>query len=202
VGHVNRASGAAVLAVAVCLSACAAAPLTNSPRHVNQRPRARALTVVRPTRTSATASTTTTLPPLAVVNVKPRDKARRVGPSAPVVITYNRPPGLAAALPTLSPTTDGQWRRFGTELVFKPTGYWQPATTYRVSVAIRGAKSTTIKFTTRLPSTLALQQYLAILGYIPLRFTPTGEVPNRMAVLEREPTSPNLAAQVQSAGVF
>ena len=86
--------------------------------------------------------------------------------------------------------------------MFKPAGYWQPATTYRVSVPAPGTKPSTAKFTTLLPSTLVLQQYLAMLGYLPLRFTPSGDVPNRKAVLKREPTSPNLVPQVESAGVF
>ena len=90
--------------------------------------------------------------------------------------------------------------------MFKPTGYWGPGATYRVSIPVPAgtpaAASTVVKFSTALPSVLALQQYLAMLGYLPLRFTPTGDTPNRKAVLEREPTSPNLVPQVPAAGVF
>ena len=112
-----------------------------------------------------------------------------------MVITYNRPPGGAVSFPTISPTTEGRWLRSGpTELMFKPAGYWQPATTYRVSVPVPGTKSATAKFTTRLPSTLVLQQYLAMLGYLPLRFTPSGDVPNRKAVLERDADQPKPGA--------
>ena len=39
-----------------------------------------------------------------------------------------------------------------------------------------------------------------MLGYLPLRFTPSGDVPNRKAVLKWAPTSPNLVPQVESAG--
>lgn len=192
-----------IFVIVLCLTACASAPQTRFRSDKSQGPRERTLPAVRRTTTSPTASTTTTLPPLAVVSMAPKKSERNVGPSTPVVITYNRPPGSTVSFPTISPTTEGRWLRSGpTELMFKPAGYWQPATTYRVSVPAPGTKSATAKFTTRLPSTLVLQQYLAMLGYLPLRFTPSGDVPNRQAVLEREPTRPNLLPQVESAGVF
>ncbi len=191
-----------VFVVALCLAACASASTTKFRGHQSQGSRPGTLSAVRPT-TSAPAPTTTRLPPLAVVKIAPENNARKVGPSTPVVITYNHPPGGAMSYPTISPIIEGRWSRSGrTELMFKPAGYWQPATTYRVSVPVPGTKTATVKFTTRLPSTLVLQQYLAMLGYLPLRFTPSGDVPNRKAVLKREPTSPNLVPQAQSAGVF
>ena len=191
-----------VFVVALCVTACASAPVTKFRGHQSQGPRARTLFAVRPT-TSAAASTTTTLPPLAVVKVVPENNARKVGPRTPVVITYNRPPGGGVSYPTILPITAGRWLRSGpTQLMFKPAGDWQPATTYRVSVPLSRTKTAAAKFTTRLPSTLVLQQYLAMLGYLPLRFTPSGDVANRKAVLKREPTSPNLVPQVESAGAF
>ena len=59
-----------------------------------------------------------------------------------------------------------------------------------------------VKFTTRLPSTLALQQYLAMLGYLPLRFTPVHDFPNHRAVLTGEPASPSRVPQVPTDWVF
>ena len=194
---------ALVLIVAVCVAACSSSPLAKHRGDANHQQPAHAVSAVRRTTTSAPASTTTTLPPLAVVNVDPRDNARKVAPSTPVIITYNRPPGRPISYPTISPVTPGQWSRSGpAEVVFKPAGYWRPGTTYRVALSVPGGKSTTVKFTTRLPSTLALQQYLAMLGYLPLRFTPAGYVLNRRAVLKREPPSPSRVPQVPTNGVF
>src|SRR5579875_2279659 len=150
----------------------------------------------------APATSTTRLPALAVAKVSPADRAQGVGPSTPVVVTYNRSPGPAVPTPTISPPAPGHWQRTGpAQLTFTPTGYWQPGTTYRVSVPLPG-RHRVVRFTTGLPSLLALQQYLAILGYLPLRFTPTGQIPNRKAVLAHEPTEPYLVPWAPSPGVF
>jgi peptidoglycan hydrolase-like protein with peptidoglycan-binding domain len=123
------------------------------------------------------------------------------------VVTYDRAPSLGVPRPTISPNAPGHWARGAADqLVFEPTGYWEPGTTYRVLVPAPGgtlpAADAVVTFTTALPSVLTLQQYLAMLGYLPLRFTPTGDIPNRKAVLQREPTSPNVVPQVPAAGVF
>ena len=194
---------ASALIVAAGLTACAPLGVTKSRGDASLRARAREPSTTRQTTTPVTASSTTTLPPLAVVKTAPTDNASKVGPSVPIIVAYNRSPGRAASLPTISPITAGRWRGAGTsELVFKPAGYWEPGTTYRVSIPVPGTKNKMVKFTTRLPSTLLLQQYLATLGYLPLRFTPTGDIPNRKAVLERAPSSPNLVPQMPAAGVF
>ncbi|HMK98391.1 MAG TPA: L,D-transpeptidase family protein [Acidimicrobiales bacterium] len=194
-------------------------------------------TPVPTTTTTVPTTTTTTVPPLTVLQVTPTDNAKGVGFYAPLVVTYNRPPGTAVPLPTISPATPGRWARKGDQLVFKPTAHWEVGATYRISVPLGGGASpcqpsmvfrravywelgasyrasvpigggtwpcqaSVAKFSVALPSVLALQQYLAMLGYLPLRFTPTGEVPNRKAVLEREPTGPNLLSLVPVAGTF
>ncbi|MGA3217926.1 MAG: L,D-transpeptidase family protein [Acidimicrobiales bacterium] len=164
-------------------------------------------TTTTATTTTMATTTTTTLPPVVVLKVTPANKAKGVGPRTPVVVTYNRAPGAGAPRPTISPSTPGHWAQAGTDrLVFKPTGYWGPGTSYQVSVPVPGGTlgtaNTVVKFSTGLPPVLALQQYLAMLGYLPLRFTPTGDVPNRKAVLQREPTSPNLVPQDPAAGVL
>jgi peptidoglycan hydrolase-like protein with peptidoglycan-binding domain len=83
----------------------------------------------------------------------------------------------------------------------KPAGFWRPGITYRVTVPL-GSRAAVVEFTTRLPSVLALQQYLAMLGYLPLRFTPTGDIPNRRAVLAKEPAAADLVPQVPAPGIF
>lgn len=193
-------------------------------------PRLTTTSTTSPTTTSTTipTTTTTTLPPLAVVKVSPASRSKGVGPSTPVTLTYNRALPHGAAYPAITPSTPGHWVRLAPDgLVFRPMGYWAPGTTYRVTIRVPGppithtlvsvpghmtarvayepGKPTVVtltEFTTKLPSVLALQQYLAMLGYLPLRFTPTGDVPNRRAALAREPASPNLVPQVPAAGVF
>ena len=90
----------------------------------------------------------------------PHDLARHAGPIGPVQATAS---------------------------LFKPSGYWELGTTYRVSIPVGAgtspSASTVVRFTTTVPSVLALQQYLAMLGYLPLRFTPNGDIPNRKVVL-------------------
>jgi len=159
-----------------------------------------------PTSTPPTTSTTTTLPPLEVVHVTPANNAQGVGSRAPVVVTFNRAPGPALPIPTISPSTPGQWEQTADQLLFRPSGHWELGTTYRVFVPVGGgnptAAGTVVRFTTGLPPVLALQQYLAMLGYLPLRFTPAGDVPNRRAVLDQEPGNPDLLPQVPVAGTF
>lgn len=41
-----------------------------------------------------------------------------------------------------------------------------------------------------------------MLGYLPLRFTPTGDIPNRKAVLDKEPGQADLVPQTPAAGTF
>jgi peptidoglycan hydrolase-like protein with peptidoglycan-binding domain len=162
--------------------------------------RARILTVSPP------STTTTTLPLVTVVKVTPGNKAQGVPFGAPVTVTFNRP-SPAVPLPTISPSMPGLWDQTGDQLVFKPTGHWQMGTTYEVSVPAPPARGpatgrTVVKFTTALPSVLLLQQYLAMLGYLPLRFTPTGDVANRKAVLDQLPTTPTLLPVEAMAGTF
>jgi len=218
----DRALVPALLAVGVAGGLAACAPLTvaashsvaavGSPATGHLRPAERPAgalapssspktAVPKPTKTTEPKTTTTTVPPLRVAQVTPANNANGVAPSTPVVVDYNRSPGPAVPRPTISPATPGQWSQVGAQVVFKPSGYWQPGITYKVTVPRQGG-ATVVKFTTRLPSVLTLQQYLAMLGYLPLRFTPAGDIPNRKAVLAKEPASPNLVPQVPSAGEF
>jgi len=161
---------------------------------------------VTPPRTVSLAPATTSLSPLAVVDLSPANNANGVGFRAPFTVTYNRPPGPTLQIPAISPSTPGQWEQAGDQLRFVPSGYWELGTTYRVSIDLGTGPATSprrvVRFTTGLPSVLCLQEYLAMLGYLPLRFTPTGDIANRKAVLEREPTNPNLLSVVPVAGTF
>jgi peptidoglycan hydrolase-like protein with peptidoglycan-binding domain len=171
-----------------------------------ERPAVHVPTTAPPITIPVATTTATASPPLAVLKVTPADHATGVGFRAPVVVTYNRPPGLGTPVPTVSPHMPGQWDQTGDQLEFVPTGYWEFDTTYRVTLPVvrsdPGASSVVVEFTTGLPSVLVLQQYLAMLGYLPLRFTPTGEIANRKAVLGREPTDADLLPVFPLAGTF
>jgi peptidoglycan hydrolase-like protein with peptidoglycan-binding domain len=110
------------------------------------------------------------------------------------------------ALPTITPNTAGQWVETGGQLAFQPSSDWEMGTTYRISIPVGAgmspSRTTVVRFTTRVPSVLTLQQYLAMLGYLPLRFTPNDDAPNRKAVLEHEPKNPELLPVVPVAGTF
>jgi peptidoglycan hydrolase-like protein with peptidoglycan-binding domain len=201
-------TGVLVLVVAVALGATSStASLTGKAPVAKTKPVAAAHTAAAPPITIPVATTTTNPSPvLTVMNVTPPNRATGIGFRAPIVVTYNRAPGLATPLPAISPPMTGQWDETARHLKFIPTNDWEFDTTYRVRIPVSGGNAGTglvvVKFTTRLPSVLTLQQDLAMLGYLPLRFTPTGDADNRKAVLEAEPTSPELVPVNPLAGTF
>jgi peptidoglycan hydrolase-like protein with peptidoglycan-binding domain len=209
-GRSRRLSWAAVLVlvVAVALASTSSSgsragkPLISEPKQALSP-----VTAGPPAPTIPVATTAPHAPsPLTVIKVTPRNHANGVGFRSRVVVTYSRPPALDAPVPTIEPRMSGLWDQSGDRLEFVPTSDWALDTTYRVTVPVnetdRGAGRMVVKFTTGLPSVLMLQQYLAILGYLPLRFTPTGEAANRRAVLGREPAQANLLPVVPMAGTF
>ena len=196
------------LVVAVALGATSSsASLTGKRLVARVEAPTRSASRTAPAATVPVSTTTTSAPPsLAVIKVTPRNHATGVGFRAPIVVTYSNPPGFATPLPTVAPPISGQWDQSGDRLAFVPTGYWDMGTTYRVTIPVSGsdpgAGPVVVEFTTGLPSVLTLQQYLAMLGYLPLRFTPTGDLANRKAVLEREPRHSDLLPVVPIAGTF
>ena len=211
-------AGVLVLIVAVAVGATSSsASLARKAPIAKPKPAPEPLTATASPVTIPVATTTTNpQPPLTVIKVTPANRATGIGFRAPIVVTYNRPPGLGTPVPAVSPPTTGQWDETGDQLRFIPTNDWDFDSTYRVTIPVsglpvsgapvRGGKGGTraveVKFTTRLPSVLTLQQYLAMLGYLPLRFTPAGSVDNRKAVLEQEPANPDLLPVNPQAGTF
>ena len=209
-GRTRRLSWVAVsvLVVAVALAATSSSgsragkPLVSEPKQ--------ALSPVTTGAPAATIPVATTAPhtpsPLTVIKVTPRNHANGVGFRTRVVVTYSRPPALDAPVPTIEPRMSGLWDQSGDRLEFVPTGDWALDTTYRVTVPVNetnpGDGPMVVKFTTGLPSVLMLQQYLAILGYLPLRFTPTGEVANRRAVLGENRRRPTLAGRPDGGDIL
>ena len=193
-------TAAATLAAAAMLGACGGAgQAAKAPTSYTQP----SVSTTQPTTTTTVATTTTTVP-LRVVGVMPADGAKHIAAAAPVTVTYNRAPG---SHPQISPATAGSWVQPASDVwQFHPAGYWAPGTVYTVTAATPEAGVTTpatkATFTIAIPSVLALQQYLAMLGYLPLRFTPTGGDPNRLATLRAEPASPNQIPRAPLQGQF
>jgi peptidoglycan hydrolase-like protein with peptidoglycan-binding domain len=106
----------------------------------------------------------------------------RIGPSTPITLTFSKP--VSAALgnsrPPVSPITSGTWEQVNEHtIVFRPTGYgYGLGATVKVGlpagVKLVGgqAAGAAVNGTWTVPpgSTLRLQQLLATLGYLPLRF--------------------------------
>lgn len=96
--------------------------------------------------------------------------------------------------PIISPAVTGTWSTDSSSLVFDPSGYFAPLTRYTLTIpggrsGLRGSaggwlsSSYTVTFSVPAPSVLRLQQLLAELGYLPLRFDPTPQATG--ATLER-----------------
>ena len=127
--------------------------------------------------------------PLQVLSVTPVSGAKRVNGAAPIKVQFSAPLAANTPMPTLSPRINGSWQVDGDAAVFTPAvGYFENT---KVKLTIpRGASgmrsvagasagsggllaaSVTQTFTTGSFGTLALQQALTRLGYLPLTWTP------------------------------
>ena len=112
----------------------------------------------------------------------------QIGPSTPITLTFSKPisAALGSSRPPVSPATSGSWQQTGAHtIVFRPTGYgYGLGATVRVGlpagVKLVGgqASGASEAGTWNVPpgSTARLQQLLATLGYLPLRFDPATPV--------------------------
>ena len=137
----------------------------------------------------AQASTPTTAHPvarLAVASSAPRSGAHAVRSNSTIQVRLSTSVSLGTLRPTLSPAVAGTWRQTSpTVLTFTPKGPLTPYTSETVTIpgGRRGLRATDgsrlsssvrIHFTVAAGSTLRLQELLAELHYLPLRFTPRG----------------------------
>ena len=183
-------------------------------------------TTPTPTPTPTPTITPTPPPPLKIVSITPRAKARNVSPYAGLRIRFSARLAATTRVPLLVPKVPGHWTIVagGTTLLFVPTGHLPvyakvhlsvPGGSGGVSAAAGGllAKGRTLYFTVGGPSsTPRLQQFLAELGYLPLRFrlavTVTGPAPGDstakkyVAALAREPHSLDLISLKPLTGAF
>ena len=106
-----------------------------------------------------------------------------VSPDAPLRVVFNNPLGASSPMPTVLPRVAGTWAHLSaSEISFRPTVPMIPGTRYAVVVpqtttATNGTmlhREVVARFTVATGSSLRLNQLLAQLGYLPLRFVPTG----------------------------
>ena len=129
----------------------------------------------------------------------------QLGAASQIRLTFSAPVStvLGSTLPTFDPAVSGTWRRADTHtLVFTPSGAGMPlATQVHVvlprTLAIAGlvggavVSSDRIGWATPTPSTLRLQQLLAQLGYLPLRWRASAtDVPRTVAAQAAAATAP------------
>ena len=113
-----------------------------------------------------------------------------IGPDTPISLTFSKPisAALGGSRPPVSPITSGSWQQAGSHtIVFHPTGYgYGLGATVRVGLPagvklVGGQASSAAEdgtWSVSAGSTLRLQQLLATLGYLPLRFNAGGTVAN------------------------
>jgi peptidoglycan hydrolase-like protein with peptidoglycan-binding domain len=186
------------------------------------RAAARAAGAPAPTDTpTPTASPTPTDSPtpapaaLKVVSVTPSRNAGNVLSASAVKVTFSAALATDTPHPKLSPSVPGSWKLANaTTLVFKPAGHLPLYATVRVTVpagsaGVRAAdggvlaKPYTSSFTVGgASSVVRLQQLLAELGYLPLRFHPAGSTLGGVSALSREPGNPDLVSPTPLKGSF
>jgi peptidoglycan hydrolase-like protein with peptidoglycan-binding domain len=125
---------------------------------------------------AAAAARVAATPPLKIVSISPANGTQNANGAGTVTVTYDRALPASTPLPTLSPAVAGSWQREGKTVVFTPAKPIAQGTMVMVSVPAtqEGGIRTdaTSSFTTGHFSTLRMQQILAQLGYLPLKWTP------------------------------
>lgn len=104
-----------------------------------------------------------------------------IAPDAPISLTFSKTvsSALGGSRPPVSPTTSGTWQQVSSHtIVFHPTGYgYGLGATVKVGlpagVKLVGGPQGAGVWHVPAGSTLRLQQLLASLGYLPLRFEPS-----------------------------
>ena len=186
-----------------------------------------------PTPTPSSTDTGTPTPtaspsPLKIVSISPAGKAVNVSPAAGVRVVFSAALAATTRDPVLVPKVPGHWKIVagGTTLLFVPTGHLPVYARVHLGVpggpgGVRGAdggtlaRSHTLYFTVGGPSSTArLQQFLAELGYLPLRFRLAVSAPasgsaagsattkQYVSALAREPHNLDLISLAPLKGAF
>ena len=138
--------------------------------------------------------------PLRVLSISPAPHSHGANGGGPFTVRYSVPLAANSATPTFKPAMKGTWAPVMTKatkhakakatgtMVFTPATGFKPHSTVKMTIpagpdGVRSASGgelsseVTSKFHTGSYSTLRLQQLLAQLGYLPLKWTPSGTNP-------------------------
>jgi peptidoglycan hydrolase-like protein with peptidoglycan-binding domain len=126
---------------------------------------------------SAAAASAEPLTPTRLVALPPHAIANG---TEPLSVTLSAPPAADSPAPTLRPAVAGTWSTVGNSAVFTPASTLMPCSTYTLTVWAntiatdhsRLGKRHTIGLNVACPTTAALQQSLARLGYMGASFHP------------------------------
>jgi peptidoglycan hydrolase-like protein with peptidoglycan-binding domain len=105
-----------------------------------------------------------------------------IKPTTPITLTFSKPisKALGSSRPAVTPATAGSWRTLNTHAIqFVPSGYGYGLATpvslaLPAGVRLVGGEGNAGTWTVPQGSTLRLQQLLAMLGYLPVKFTYAG----------------------------
>jgi peptidoglycan hydrolase-like protein with peptidoglycan-binding domain len=155
------------------------------------------VTVVAHSSGGKVSATPTTVPsaqpaasklPLNVVAVTPLDGASGVASDATITVQFSVPLAAHSPVPTLTPLVAGTWQHINpTTLAFVASAPLVPSSSVTVTVPAGSAgivsaggqtlaRQANVHFGVSPGSTLRLQQLLAQLGYLPVSFTPAGQL--------------------------
>ncbi len=183
------------------------ATTTSSPRTASTGART-ASSAGRTTKTTTRATTTTVAPVPKVVAVAPKSGAQGVTTGSRIRILLSGPVRAGAPMPTLAPPVEGKWSVSGASLTFIPANGYVPWSTVRVSVPSALAHGKHWSFSIGAPPILRVQQLLAELHYLPLRFVPatgdptTGGPATGTTALATSPTVASLVPSISQIGTF
>jgi peptidoglycan hydrolase-like protein with peptidoglycan-binding domain len=139
-----------------------------------------------PSNNGGSSTTTTTLPPapLRITAVSPTPGSTTASFDTMITVNFSQPLASNSPLPSVSPAPPGRWVRVGPKTVrFVPRGFFAPYSKVQVSVP-GGPTGVRSRYGQRLAATLQnhfaiqggselrLQQLLAELLYLPVRFVP------------------------------
>jgi Bacterial Ig-like domain/L,D-transpeptidase catalytic domain len=125
----------------------------------------------------------------AVSSTSPSSGATNVSPAGPITVHLTEPLAPGSPMPSISPNVAGSWSlTSSTTLTFEPSQSLVPFDTYTVTVpggsnGLRGtvgghlASNVKISFKVAPGSFLRLQELLAELNYLPVKFVPASNTP-------------------------
>lgn len=135
-----------------------------------------------------------------VVSLRPAPGSSNVTTGTRIFVTLSAPPPKGAPMPVLSPPVAGDWSVQGRALTFTPASGYRPWSTEHVSLpkGLVGPPGKSYSFGVGGIPLLRVQEALAELHYLPLRFGPSATA----SALGEEATAPAEVRTTAEPGVF